>query len=176
MKHFMLAALFALLGALHSYAQNQTLPEQLAYAHAPLDKTQLNSGCLWNLTVPLADPRRFKTPPGDSNYMNMDVFGFLYGCMAGASTPYGDALPSPSVYLDRMSPATNSHDVALALFVWRYDQIRPDAIDRNLIRYENGQFFDIPNRPFSPYFQDTLFAAAPLQSSVTGNHLVTGFI
>ncbi len=51
----------------------------------------------------------------------------------------------------------------IAALVWQYDRLRPDAIEQKLITYSNGQVFDVPGRPQSPYFQDTVYTVSFLK-------------
>lgn len=86
MKKFILAALLPWLCLAFLQAQ-QTLPQKLQHFHAPLDKSQVQTGYLINLGVPLADPLRYRGVLNDSNYTDNNTF-----------------LPDRNVYMNFISP------------------------------------------------------------------------
>ena len=79
--------LLALLWLCNAQAQNfplePSLPEKLAHLCAPLDKAQVPTGYLYNLAVPLVEPLAYRGSIGDSNSVDINTFGMLYGEMLG---------------------------------------------------------------------------------------------
>ncbi|MEI6408649.1 MAG: hypothetical protein WCR52_04665 [Bacteroidota bacterium] len=164
MKHLKLAPLFAVLWGCLCHAQ--TLPQQMAYLCAPLDKSQTASGYLFDQSVPFAEPLQYDGALNSGNISDINTFGFLYGEMRSAKTAYGPDLPSPTVYLDKIKKIQYGDPYPLAVMSWRYDRIKPDAVSRNLINYSNKQLVDVAGRTENPYLQDTLVVSAPLAESV----------
>jgi len=66
MKNFLLVPFLALVASL-CYAQNQTLPEKLNYLCAPLDKSQVQTGYLYDLSWSFANPADYRGVLTDSN-------------------------------------------------------------------------------------------------------------
>lgn len=169
MKPHLLVPLFAVLLAGLCHAQNQTLPQQLSNLYAPLDKSQLATGYLYDLSVPMVEPLRYAGVLNDSNYTDINTFGMVYGEMLNAQTLFATStLPTPSIYLDKIKSMHFGEPLKIALLAWKYERILPTAIQNNQIYYQNGQIFDVLNRNTSPYFQDTTFVAAPLSYEAPG--------
>lgn len=166
MKPIYLVPLIVVLLVRVCFAQNQTLPQQLNYLCAPLDKSQVQSGYLFDLSVPWVAPSQFNGTLNANNISNMDFFGAVYGEMLNARLNNGANLPSPTVYLDKIKHYKQDNPIPICVMNWRYDQIRPEAVDQNLITYSNNQLFDVPNRTQSPYYQDTVTIAAALLDSI----------
>lgn len=165
MKKLLLVPLLALVASL-CFAQNQTLPQKLQHLYAPLDKAQVQTGYLFDLSWSFANPSDYRGVLTDSNYVSSDVFGMLYGAMRGSRTA-ASGLPSAEVYLSKIKALFSDDTIPLAAMALRFDRIRPDAVDQNLLSLSNGQMFDVPGRAESPYFQDTVFVAMPLKGKIT---------
>lgn len=149
MKNFLLVPLMALVAS-PCFAQNQTLPEKLNYLCAPLDKSQVQTGYLYDLSWSFANPADYRGVLTDSNYVSPDVFGMLYGAMRGSRVSTS-GLPSPEVYLSKIKAMSSDDTIPMAALALRFDRIRPDAIERNLLNYVDGQMFDVPERTESRY-------------------------
>jgi hypothetical protein len=173
MKNIVLVLLLAVLRAVLCPAQSQTMPQQIAHAYAPLDKSKTATGYLIDLSIALADPHDYRGTLSDSNFTDINTFGLLYAEMRGAQTPFGLNLPSPKVYLNKIRKGFDGQVLPIAIMNWRYDEIRLEAGFLNLINYTNGQYFDVPASLQSPYMQDTLVIATSLFESV--NTLRPGF-
>ncbi len=89
MKKFLLVPLLAVLVAGYCLAQNQTLSQKIAYQYAPLDKSQVPTGYLFDLSIPLALPAEYRGAPGFKS-ASIDVFGMLYGEMLGSYVGTGN--------------------------------------------------------------------------------------
>jgi hypothetical protein len=79
MKKFLLAAWLPCLCI--AFVHAQTLPQKIQNLYAPLDKTLVPSGYLFDLAVPLANPSQYDGTLNDSNYVDINVFGMIYGEM-----------------------------------------------------------------------------------------------
>lgn len=168
-KFFQLALLLAALGWSVEPCQAQTLEDRIRNIYASLDKSQVQSGILIHQTPLFIWPGRYDgINTADSMRLNLDQFGILYGQFRGASVGKS-FLPEPSAYLDKarsQSPAGDT--VSLAFMAVRYDFIRAEARDANLLQWHNGQMRDVPRRVGSPYGQDTCFAFTSLRPKVQG--------
>jgi len=100
MKKLLLAALLPWLCFVFLHAQ--TLPQKIQNLYAPLDKTQVPSGYLFDLAVPIADPLQYAGALNDSNYVDINVFGMLYGEMRNSEVNGSNNLPPSSVYKNKI--------------------------------------------------------------------------
>ena len=127
------------------YAFTQTLPEKLQLFYAPLDKSQTNTGYLYDLAVPLVEPSNFKGVLAN-NYVDINTFGAVFGEMWAARTASAsDMLPEPSVYLSKIKSIRKGDPIPMAQMVFRFDRLRPDAFDANLVNIQNNQVFYVFN-------------------------------
>jgi len=170
MKRLILAAMLPWLCLAFLQAQ-QTLPKKLQHFYAPLDKSQVPTGFLYDLSWSFASPSDYRGVLTDSNFVSPDVFGMLFGAMRGSMVD-SVGLPSPGVFLSRTKHPFSADTVPIAVLALSFDRIRPDAVDGNLLFLDNGQLFDVPGRSQSPYFQDTVFAATVLRAEINTRAVV----
>jgi len=171
MRNFLLALtgmLFSLLGTAQVHqtwpANSTNLSQTLEHLVAPLDKTDVSSGFLWDKGLSgLAEPGIFDGIRRDSIYLQPMTFGLLY---TQAQRSYvgtaGNPLPVPGVFMNLINRFTATDTIPLAALAWRYHRIHENALDNNLLTLQNEQLFDVPGRVQSPYWQDTLVAFTPL--------------
>jgi len=167
MKNFFIAALLLL--CLSAMAQNQPTPnEQLRQVFDPVDKSVMSTGYLVNQQFSFAEPGHFQGLLSDTFRADINVFGALYGAMYNSKTNSGGGMDMPFPnYVDTVKNWQTGQAIQIALMSWQYERIVPDvAVEYNLLSFSGGQFFDVPGRPFSPFFLDTLFTAAPVCTSV----------
>ena len=146
--------------------QAQRLGGFLGNLVAPLDKTEISSGFLWDKGLNgFAEPALFDGILRDSICLQPATFGFLYAQARNAFVGTGvNPLPHPDVYMNFVKRHTGTDTVPLVALVLRYHRIHKDAVDSNLLSLQNEQLFDVPGRTQSPYLQDTLFAFVPLKT------------
>jgi len=171
MKKLLLVPLMALVASL-CLAQNESLPQKLQHFFAPLDKSQVPSGYLYDQSWSFAAPSDFRGSLTDSNFVSTDVFGMLYGALRGSCVSNSPNLPAPSVYLSKIKQGAAGDTIQFAVMAQCFDRIRPDALSQNLVSISNGQMFDVPGRQASPYWQDTLFAASLLAAESASRTVV----
>ncbi|MBX2889504.1 MAG: hypothetical protein KF734_01130 [Saprospiraceae bacterium] len=157
--------LSALLG-LPLFCQSQRLGEFLTNMVAPLDKSEITSGFLWDKGLNgLAEPAIFDGTRRDSAYLQPATFGFLYIQARNAYVGSGaNPLPHPDAYMSYVNRYTGTDTIPLAALALRYHRIHKDALPDSLLTSQNEQLSDVPGRTQSPYRQDTLLAFAPLKS------------
>ncbi|HEX8428399.1 hypothetical protein [Hymenobacter sp.] len=172
MKHaylftFLLALLLGRPVALRAQALTDDTRQQLDYLFAPLDKTQVPTGFLIEYGLPLAPLDPFNGTLTDSSLTNPAGFRFLYASAYSARASGSNPLPTLQTLNARVEAATATAGTAIPLLVQRIDYatVRPDAFDLNLLSYQNGQIYDVPERTKSPYLLRTLFAAAPARAT-----------
>lgn len=148
------------------YGQTQRLGDALNHLVDPLDKTQINSGYLWDKgTNGFGEPAVFDGVLYDSAYLQPLTFGFLYVQARNSFVGNGtNLLPDPAVYMNYVNRYTGTDTIPLAALTLRYHRIHAYALDSSLFTLQNEQLFDVPGRTHSPYRQDTLCAFVPLKS------------
>ncbi len=148
------------------FCHAQRLGDFLGNLVAPLDKTEISSNFLWDKGLNgLAEPAIFDGILRDSLVLQPETFGFLYAQARNAFVGTGiNPLPQTDVYMNYVKRYTGTDTIPLAALALRYHRIHKDAVDSNLLRLQNQQLFDVPGRSQSPYWQDTLFAFAPLKT------------
>ncbi len=141
MKHAYFLALLALgLLAAPAAAQAQlsggdSLRQQLATLFAPLDKSQVPTGYLYEAGIRLLEPRFYNGVLGDSNLTDLSVLRYLRAGLGSARVYGTDTLPSLDAYNARVRTAEAAAGGAVPLTVQYvpYATIRPDALQNNLL-------------------------------------------
>ncbi len=55
-----------------------------------------------------------------------------------------------------------STEIPFAFMLYNYEQFKENALSDGLLKYDNGQFFEVPYIPVRPYEQRTAFMATPM--------------
>ncbi len=180
MRHLLLALLSALLLAGPARAQHPApkspypsdqptdpVRQKLDSLFANLDKSRIPSGRLLEAALPLAPVQLFDGSLHDSARADMDVFRHLYATALSARLAGSDTLPTIQDYNWRVqaaAPTAPTDPIPVAVQYLSYHTLRPDAERARLLRLQNQQLYDVPNRRDSPYLPAVLFAAAPERS------------
>ena len=147
--------LFALTFNLPSFGQTSFDRD---YVLGNLDLSQVPNGLLLEKSIPFAPLDSFNGEYSlDTNFVSPLRFKLIYATLAGAAINTSYSLPHPSTFPD----PSNSDTVELKLILEKYNNIKPWAIDSNLLDTLNNQIFDVPNRQFSPYESKIAFAGIP---------------
>ncbi len=142
----------------------QTLESILEHFHAPLDRSEVQSGILIDQTPVLLWPSKYDgSRLDDSLQLNLDQFGMLYGQFRGGAVG-PSVLPDPTIFLSQRDADT----VMLTALLMQYDFIHRRIDSLQLLEWIDGQLHDVPGRPISPYATDTTFAFVSLQSTFAG--------
>lgn len=147
--------LFALTFNLPSFGQTSFDRD---YVLGNLDLSQVPNGLLLEKSIPFAPLDSFNGEYSlDTNFVSPLRFKLIYATLAGAAINTSYSLPHPSTFPE----PSNSDTVELKLILEKYNNIKPWAIDSNLLDTLNNQIFDVPNRQFSPYESKIAFAGIP---------------
>ena len=143
------------------------LVQTLSHLVASLDKDEVTSNFLWDKgTNGFVEPALFDGILRDSVYLQPLTFGFLYVQARNAYVGTGaNPLPLSEIYMNYVNRYAGTDTIPLAALALRYHRIYENALDSNLLSLQSEQLFDVPGRTQSPYWQDTLFAFAPLKSN-----------
>lgn len=131
----------------------------------PLDKSQVPFGMLEEYGLGLLPLDVFKGTLTDSTVADIKIWRGLYASLY-TSRIYG---ANPMATLQTVNTTLQNELqladslIPVAIMDYNYAAFRSDAISAGLISSQNGQLFDVPNRPASPYLQRNCFAAAPLK-------------
>ncbi len=106
-----------------------------------LDKTKVPTGLLRDYAFDLVDFDRYDGAAlTDSNYVQRTTFECLLRSIRSSAVgvkPFGDV----NAILDDMSRG-NGNTLNIGLLLFKYNYIREDALDNNLIKYENDKVYD----------------------------------
>ena len=106
-----------------------------------LDKTKVPTGLLLDYAFDLVDFDRYDgSALTDSNYVERTTFECLLRSVRSSAVgtkPFGDV----GSIMDEMS-RNNGNTLNVGLLLFKYNYIREDALDNNLIRYENDKVYD----------------------------------
>ncbi|RAK70332.1 hypothetical protein [Hymenobacter edaphi] len=139
---------------------------RLDYLFAPLDKSQVPTGCLAEYATPLLTLAPFAGALTDSSLTNAQAWRMLYATWGSSRLAGSSALPGLEDVDTRWDAAQTAAPASIPVAVQRLDYatLRPDALTAGLLTVQNEQFHDVAGRSQSPYLRRTLFAAAPLRS------------
>lgn len=169
MKNFFRLVLLLALARLTMPCHAQSLDRFFQQQYEGLSKNALETGILIHRSPIFIWPGKYNGQNrADSMQVDIDKFGVLYGQFLGAANQ-PESLPAPAVYLDRaLRPFRMGDTLDLVFMAMRFDHLRGDALERNLVEWHNGKLRDVVGRSASPYAQDTCFAFAALHKEVEG--------
>lgn len=152
-----------LLGA-PAYAQTtDSLRQAVDHIFAPLDKTQVPVPYLAEYGTRLASLTPFNGTLTDSSVATLTMWRMLYASLGSSNVGRPSPLPLLPDLNTALAAQVAAAPAAIPLLVQclPYATLRPDARTAGLLVARNGQLYDVPNRPASPYLLRTLFAAVP---------------
>ncbi len=139
-------------------------------AFKTLDPARIPTGLLHDQVAGLVDLARFDGRPR-AEAASLDDWRQAYFELARSGVPGAEkAVPFPSAdaiaraaerYLDQGLTPIAVLDVA-------YNRIRPDALERGLLRMQNGRLYDAGHRARTPYETQTAFVAAVYKAKSHG--------
>lgn len=147
-KHFISSIVFLMLVSLfmgkalaQSAEENVKVREFLDNMFEHLDKTKVPTGLLRDYAFELVDLDRYDgTSLTDSNFVEKPTFEYLLRSVR-SSAVLDKPFKSVSSILDDMYEIDDG-TIAIGLLLYKYNYIKSNALDDNLIRYENEQVYD----------------------------------
>ncbi|MFM2268147.1 MAG: hypothetical protein RL757_1588 [Bacteroidota bacterium] len=163
----------AMIAACHCFAQQVTVSEtgesvslQLNRVLQHVSLAPVTSGRLMTKSIGFINIADYNgRMVSDSTDIDIDKFGYLYA-MTVMSQTNGNTLPNPRPLYSEATVASNA-PTPLVVLAQRYHYLKPDAVTNNLLRVENGQLYDVAGRTESPFAEDIVFAAMPIQTDFT---------
>ncbi|MCM1199422.1 MAG: putative lipase, partial [Clostridium sp.] len=145
MKRIISLTLSVLMGMYAIHAQeieeNAAVREILDNMYENLDKSKVPTGLLLDYAFDLVDFDRYDgSELSDSNFVERTTFECLLRSIRSAAVgmkPFEDV----SSIMERMADG-DGNTINIGLLVFKYNYIREDALERNLIRYENDMVYD----------------------------------
>jgi uncharacterized delta-60 repeat protein len=121
-----------------------------------IDKSLITTGILYDKVFHVSSMDKyngsFDTVSTVSTWKN--VYGELLQSFIGIS-PF----PSYDDLSKKINELNNEMIVPVSIINVSYNRIKPYALDSNLLYFENGSLYDVPNRNQSPYSEEKLFIA-----------------
>lgn len=144
-------------------SNNPNYDELIAGCIEPLDKSLITSGLLGERGFLFTDMEMFngQTDSLISTPQWWQLYRQLYFASVSQRT-----LISPDSLKIVSNELLRREIIPIALMNLNYNQIKPYAVDSNLLVLSNGKLYDVPNRSESPYNNKHLFAAAVLKKRI----------
>lgn len=165
-----------------SYAQQeeqeQTPPiyEQVDAVFGQLDQSELNTGLLIERAIGVGTFNQQDGLLANLTLADINMFGQIYADLSAAAIQPNYELPDPQQsYMSLARDHQEGQSIPFALLSYEYQQLKESAMDDNLLTYTNGKFYDVPNRPSSPYETKDVFIASPLVHRTANTSVVFDF-
>lgn len=144
------------------------LETQVEEALSTLDYNEVSTGILYE-KIPTYYPLHYNdgTYIADSISVIEENFLIMYGMIDKAHTGISPMMPVADFLDLSKTLAADETNIHLSLLHYRYNRFKEYALDQNLITFQNDHFYDVVNRPESPYSENTLFAATTLRHETT---------
>ncbi len=173
MKRITLAVL-ATLCSYFSTAQTDSLRIYLDNLFYHLDKSQIPSGYLAAYGSDFIDKNDFNGQISDSNSTSsMDLIRLLYADLVtsriASNSPIMASYDAFNTTLETATPND------LVIVFGAYSDFKEDALNQQLLTYQNGQLFDVPNRASSPYLLKKTIAICPRTVQLEDNLVILKF-
>lgn len=97
------------------------------------------------------------------------VYADLYTARFYSGAP---AMPTVDALNNSIAGAANN---SLVIFYGEYSSLREDAVQQNLLNYNNGQLYDVQGRNEIPYLLQSTFVAYPKQNSFNNGTVTLQF-
>jgi hypothetical protein len=163
---------------MNAFSQIDPLRKKLDSIFQYIDKSQIPTMYLKEYGSQFLPIHRFNGVLTDSNIVNnLDVFRTAYCDLLTAKLPAPKVIITPQArftfnYLlkplaqvnNDMAASASNNISAVAILYGKYASLKPTAVTENLLTINNQQFWDVPNRPSSPYLTNTLFVAAAIKT------------
>jgi hypothetical protein len=171
---FLIVLLSLLLNTAKAQSPDTSTTEKLlSYALQNLDKSQVSTGFLQELSMPVKDLGTYNGILTDSNKMDITLWRLIYFEMQKSYCGTGS---NPLPLITNVNTKIKSFVSAVApvpvpLLIGNYNSIKSYAFTNNLLSYNSttNQFADVSSRTENPYQVNNLFAAAPQNKySATG--------
>ena len=120
----------------------------------------MTTGILYNRVFPLADLEAYTGQAGAEASKSEHYFQAYYE-LYNANDNAGSMQTNEQIR-NQATDNNSANTYPIGLIYYKYDDIKPSAVDDNLIRYQNERFVDVPGRSQHPYRSLTAFVASPL--------------
>lgn len=130
----------------------------------PLDKSFITTGLLADMAFPYVSLTSFDGQT--DTLVTFRQWKQMHRQMYLSQVSDTNALIVPEKLKQMTREFKNRGIIPIALMNLKYNRFKPYAIDSNLIVFSEGNFYDVPGRTESPYFEERLFAATVYQDKV----------
>ncbi|MFL0083041.1 hypothetical protein V2647_03870 [Tenacibaculum maritimum] len=151
MKRITLLCCFMLTAVL-TYAQqeiNTSFTNQMNTLFGRLDKTKIPDGILLDYGMEFANLAEFNGVRTTKNYVTLGRLEEIYKTLLTSKiNPNTNTLVNPTVFKNNLKAHRTKGVIALTGLYYKYAKFKDIALSKNLIRYDNGKFYD--NQILSP--------------------------
>jgi hypothetical protein len=143
--------------------QAQTLKNTLDSVFMNVNKTDITTGLLDYCGRRIYKLDKLTGQSTDTAVINFSNWKDIYTSLASAYISNTYKLPtSTSSYLPLIQNQSAVGNVLIPILLYNYHTLKDSLTLTQCFTVSNNQFYDISNRPTSPYLQKTVFAAAPV--------------
>ena len=142
---------------------NKPFLESIADCIEPLDKSLITSGLLSDKVIPFVSLDQY-----DGQTDSVITFGQwkqVYRQLYHSSISEPD-MPVPEDLKDSLDSHLHQGVIPIVILNMKYHQIKPYALDSNLIYLNDGKLYDVNGRLESPYEEKRLFAATTFTNTI----------
>ncbi len=119
-----------------------------------VDRNRVETGILSDYGYLPVNPNGFNGIPSDTNYVNMDIWKYLYVGMHASQFNAKAKLESPATFFKKVD-ASNS----LAILHLKYNKLDENAVNKGLLKVVDEQIIELQHT-VSPYLEKELFAVS----------------
>ena len=144
--------------SLFSYAQDDpnAFSNRINYIFQHVNKSQIPTGILQEYGIDFTNVNNYNgLVLNDSNKVILNEWSQIYTSLYTAQITSAPNLPSFSSITSKLDTIANN---SLLIMHYNFNSLKTDAVSNNLFSITNDQIYDVPNRPHSPYNQQTAFA------------------
>jgi len=139
---------------------------RMDYIFGGLNQAEITSGILTDYGMEFADPTLYDGVIRPNNEMTIDSWRAVYGTLLSSVINPSSNLVTLKSINQSLETLWESYDrsdrlVDVPMQLIRYQSLRPDAVDLNLLAVNNDRLADVPGRSQTPYVTKYAFAAAP---------------
>jgi hypothetical protein len=130
---------------------------------APLNKSQVPTGILAENCYNLVDIENYNGQLTTANNLSFSQWRLAYTQLLTGAFTASATLPNITQLNTAYNTALPSGNIVNIALI-NYASIKTYALSNNLLTANNGQLFDVPNRPTSPYQTNTFFGVAAVKN------------
>ena len=166
------------------YAQNieaySEIRSELDHLFENLDKNRIPTGYLLENAIDYIDLTPYSGQLSDTNYVDLPIFESILKTLQSSSVRSNTSLSGVDINgtIHNMLEDNEDEVVHLGIIAYKYNYVKPDALENNLIGYTGDQVydrFDVNGNWLNPYDESYAVAFAPSKHICKGESITFDF-